>query len=573
MANKKKRVNTYWDNRAVSQEQKLHDQLPRLEKKVFNAYEEAQKYLTGQASSIYERYLNRSGKSKEEVAKILNTSVPLEELVELQRIAQTIEDPGIKKQVRSYLDGLAVKHRITRLDDLKAKSYIVSKQIADVQQIEQTDFYIDAIQEAYDQASAEAIIGKTEEQWIQPSEEDPQPYKYREDDNVIEIVDWQKREVVREIKLDKDPPVKFKELSTHETKNILTSEWKGNNYSERIWNDTDQLARRVEELFTVEAMIGMSELEMARELQSEFNVASNIAKRLIRTEANYMANQAKLKGWKNHGVEKYVIVAVLDLRTSKRCKDEDGEIYEVLKAEVSLNFPPFHPWCRTVVRAYFGKRTLSGTRTANDPVTGDTFTISMSDNYQKWEQKLQKKHGTEKVELKRQELLNFNRDEEQYNRYKELIGDDNMPDSVEDFQRMKYNNTEKYSFIKLDYRRRNYLINHPEAALPIREKLYLPEEKFSGYLFNKNNKSGWSKGKAFESRLGYNKDNYQELLDSIQSNASNYPVTKKAVDGYGQRYEQKIILYGLKNKPANVVVGWIDDGKEVRMTTALIKEV
>lgn len=519
MAQKNRKVVPYWDNRAVSQEQKLHDQLPVLESKVFNAYEKAQKYLTNQASHIYERYINRSGRTKEEVAKILNTSVPVEELVELQRLSKTIEDPGIKKQVRSYLDGLAAKHRITRLEDLKAKSYIVSKQIADMQQIEQTDFYIDAIQEAYDQSAAEAIIGRTEEQWIQPSEENPQPYKYREDDNVIEIVDWQKGEVVREIKLDKDPPVKFKELSTNETKNILTSEWKGRSYSESIWNDTEKLAKRVEELFTVESMTGMSELEMARELQSEFRVASNIAKRLIRTEANYMANQAKLKGWKNHGVKEYVIVAVLDLRTSQRCRDEDGEIYEVVKAVVSLNFPPFHPWCRTVVRAYFGKHTLSGTRTANDPITGETFTINMSDNYKKWEQKLQEKHGKEKIEINRKELFNFNRDEEQYNRYKELIGEKNMPDSVEDFQRIKYNNSVKYERIKKnvsDYQR------WTKADFP-------SEKSFEGHFESHKNE--------FD---GATKEEYRDIARDVLAQ----PVNDRYL-GYDTEYRR--IRYDLEN--------------------------
>lgn len=588
MAQKNRKVVPYWDNRAVSQEQKLHDQLPVLEKKVFNAYEKAQRYLTGQATAIYDRYINRSGRTKEDVEKILNTSVPAKELVELQRLAQTIEDPGIKKQVRSYLDGLAAKHRITRLEDLKAKSYIVSKQIADVQQIEQTDFYIDAIQEAYDQAATESIIGKTEEairdgfeiqDWKTgetvrlPREVDIGPvFKENNDYSKVEIVDWNTQKVVHIINLEKDSPVKFKELSTHETKNILASEWKGDNYSERIWNDTEKLAKRVEELFTVEAMTGMSELEMARELQSEFRVASNIAKRLIRTEANYMANQAKLKGWKNHGVERYVIVAVLDLRTSQRCRDEDGEIYEVVKAVVSLNFPPFHPWCRTVVRAYFGKHTLSGTRTANDPITGETFTINMSDNYKKWEQKLQEKHGKEKVEINRKELLNFNRDEEQYNRYKKLIGEENMPDSVEDFQRIKYNNDRHWQLTKLDYRRRKALIDRPELKLPNADRATIDDNKFSGYLFNEDSEKGYAKGRLFESRLGYNATNFDGLKQTIIDNLSNYPSSYKGDNQYGSRYEVNMILYNKNKVPTNVKTAWLVSGEKTHLTTALIEE-
>ena len=38
-------------------------------------------------------------------------------------------------------------------------------------------------------------------------------------------------------------------------------------------------------------------------------------------------------------------------------------------------------------------------------------------------------------------------------------------------------------------------------------------------------------------------------------------------------YEQKIVLYGLKGTPANVVVGWSADNKSVTMASAYIKEV
>lgn len=38
-------------------------------------------------------------------------------------------------------------------------------------------------------------------------------------------------------------------------------------------------------------------------------------------------------------------------------------------------------------------------------------------------------------------------------------------------------------------------------------------------------------------------------------------------------YEQKIILNGLKEKPANVIVGWSADENSVTMASAYIKEV
>jgi SPP1 gp7 family putative phage head morphogenesis protein len=49
------------------------------------------------------------------------------------------------------------------------------------------------------------------------------------------------------------------------------------------------------------------------------------------------------------GVKEYEILAVQDRRTSKVCKEQDGKIYKFNKMEVGVNYPPFHPNCRTTI--------------------------------------------------------------------------------------------------------------------------------------------------------------------------------------------------------------------------------
>lgn len=403
MYKKKTREFSYWEKRAVNQEEYIFRGLAPKEQKLTKAYLKAQDYLTGEVKKIYDRYLNKSGMSEDDVGKVLNTTVQPSDLVELQRLSKSITDKDVKKQVQAHLNGLAVKSRIIRLEDLKAKSFLISKQVADVQLKTSTDYYIDVIRDAYNQSAAEGIIGQTDKLLkkdfeIHNWQDGPVKfqgnqalanYSIKNNKPVVEIYDWQKQKVVKTIVLTSDAPVvEFKQLSTKYVNNILDSNWKGSNYSKRIWSDTDKLAKRLEELFTVEAMTGMSEREMTKAIANEFNQSIGIARRLIRTEANYVAGQAKLKGWKSHGVKQYVIVAVLDLRTSLICQGKDGKIYNVDEAICdgsNGNYPPFHPWCRTVVRAYFGKQTLLGERIANDPLSGDTFKIKQSDSYIKWE--------------------------------------------------------------------------------------------------------------------------------------------------------------------------------------------
>ena len=167
---------------------------------------------------------------------------------------------------------------------------------------------------------------------------------------------------------------------------------------------------------------------------------------------------------------------------------------------------------------------------------------------------------------------NAERDSKQYYRYKNIIGAD--IGSLEKFRQMKYNEPEKFSFIKLDYERRTELLKNPDKKLPNAENAILPEGKFTKYLFDGEHSNGLAKGRAISSRLGYIIENWHEFRDAIQKGAVKYPAVKKESDGHGQRYEQKMVLMGLKNNPANVVVGWIQrPNGEVSMTSAYLKEV
>ena len=85
---------------------------------------------------------------------------------------------------------------------------------------------------------------------------------------------------------------------------------------------------------------------------------------------------------------------------------------------------------------------------------------------------------------------------------------------------------------------------------------------------------GLAKGQAFTSRLGYDLNNWQELRNEILKRAAWYPATFRDNNGYGDRYSQKIVIYGNKRTPANVVVGWLcKPDKSVSMSSAYIKEV
>lgn len=441
----------YWLERNIADEEAMHRSLDAKERAILNAYQQANDYLDKEINKIYKRYLDKTGMSEDDVRKILNGTASLEDIAELNRMARDISDKEIQQQAKDYLKGMAVKARITHLEMLIGKSYMTLKQVADVQLSTQTDFYIDVIQEAYETAANEAIIGQTEQKLTVIEGQYPK-YVATKSQDKLQIRDASSDKLIKEVTLQADAKIpKFKELSTKYVKNILESDWKGSNYSKRIWGDTDALAKRLEELLTVKTLTGMSQSQMAKALAKEFETSMFVARRLIRTEANYFAGQAKLKAWREHGVERYVIIAVLDFRTSAICRHQDGKVYKVEDAIVGETYVPFHVWCRSVVAAYFGERTLDGKRTAIDRVTGKTMTIDQRTNYAEWEKLLIERHGKQDVETAKKKVKNYNADLNQFRRYKNVLKDD-VPNTLDDFQTLKYGDKHAYEAMVKKYR-------------------------------------------------------------------------------------------------------------------------
>ncbi len=404
-------MSDYWQKRAIKAEKKVNDGAKQLEDVVVRAYRQAQDYITKQVAKVFTRTKQQTGLDEDEAKRMLNQTVPVTELVELRRLAKDVSNPELQKQAKQRLTGLALKHRITRAEDLKAKAYISAKQVADVQLEKQTSFYIDTIHELYKEATAESIIR------------------------------------------DAQPSVKkgheFKQLSTKSVENILDSHWKGSNYSKRLWGDTEALAKRLEELFTVEALTGMSEFKMAQAIASEFDRSINVSRRLIRTEANYMANQGKLKAWQTRGIERYQIIAILDLRTSEICQHQDHKVYLVEDAEVGVTMPPFHPWCRSII-AYYSERLANTPRKAIDPITGKTVDIKGDATYNDWMDKLKDLHSDDEIEKMKQKTINLKKDTNDLSRMKSVLGA-SSPQTLEQYQELKYNGGSEWTKLKDNY--------------------------------------------------------------------------------------------------------------------------
>ena len=148
----------------------------------------------------------------------------------------------------------------------------------------------------------------------------------------------------------------FLELFGIENKDYINSEivdkiinypYAGKQFSDRIWANKDALLGWIEQDLATGLIRGLSIQKMAKALMDRLETAYYQSERLVRTETNYILNQAHLQGYKDAGLGRYRIDAHLDSRTSKICRQLDGKVFNIEDAVVGVNMPCFHPNCRT----------------------------------------------------------------------------------------------------------------------------------------------------------------------------------------------------------------------------------
>jgi SPP1 gp7 family putative phage head morphogenesis protein len=133
----------------------------------------------------------------------------------------------------------------------------------------------------------------------------------------------------------------FSTLNTRTVEGILGAKFYGENFSERIWGNTDKLAREVQGIIGSAIASGQGQEKTVREIRERFEVNKSSAARLVRTETNYFENNAEQEAYAEIGIKEWQFLATLDARTSEICRTHDGKIYPVGKGAI----PPLHPNC------------------------------------------------------------------------------------------------------------------------------------------------------------------------------------------------------------------------------------
>lgn len=398
----------YWEMREARNMYKDMQLAEDCAKELSVIYSKAAIYTAKQIEGIFNRFASKHHLTRDEAINLLSEadSKDFEKLLE----AYKNKTGAQKREVLAELEAPAYKSRMKRLDDINKSINKLINAIAS----KERDEIDKTMRKVYESSYHHAVY-----------------------------------EAARMSGLDlQTGPIDEGALET-----ILKKKWSGQNYSERVWNNTQKVADALKEELMIGALTGKTEKEMTDSINEQFLSGRNKARRLVRTESSYIHNEAHFQAYKDYGIEEYRFVATLDLRTSQICRERDGSVYRVNDKKIGVNAPPMHPWCRSTTIMNLDDETMHNLeRFARDPVTGERMKVPADETYKEWYQRMVEKHGAEAINTAGKSTKNYSSNKVQYQNYINVLGNKFVPDTLEEFQKIKYGNEKQWNDLKYKFR-------------------------------------------------------------------------------------------------------------------------
>lgn len=398
----------YWEMREARNMYKDMQLAEDCAKELSVIYSKAAVYTAKQIEGIFNRFASKHHLTRDEAINLLSEadSKDFEKLLE----AYKNKTGAQKREVLAELEAPAYKNRMKRLDDIDKSINRLINAVAS----RERDAIDKTMRKVYESSYHHAVY-----------------------------------EAARMSGLDlQTGPIDEGALET-----ILKKKWSGQNYSERVWNNTQKVADAIKEELMIGALTGKTEKEMTDSINEQFLSGRNNARRLVRTESSYIHNEAHFQAYKDYGIEEYRFVATLDLRTSQICRERDGSVYRVNDKKIGVNAPPMHPWCRSTTIMNLDDETMHNLeRFARDPVTGERMKVPADETYKEWYQRMVEKHGAEAINTAGKSTKNYSSDKVQYQNYINVLGNKFVPDTLEEFQKIKYGNEKQWNDLKYKFR-------------------------------------------------------------------------------------------------------------------------
>lgn len=179
-------------------------------------------------------------------------------------------------------------------------------------------------------------------------------------DSTLDIQDEIEKKLVdavdREVKRQAHILGEHVKIDETKVKAVVNSNFKGVNWSTRLWQDMAIVQKEVEKTTSNVLLRGRHPNEYIKDFKKQINTTTYNASRLLVTEsARVQAESQKLTYLKELGEDgEYKYVAKIDKKTSKICHSLNGKIFKVKDMIPGINAPPMHPWCRSTTVPHVG---------------------------------------------------------------------------------------------------------------------------------------------------------------------------------------------------------------------------
>lgn len=294
----------YWEDRAAGRMVGYTAKAESTADTLGKAYYATARYLQGEANDVFNAFTDKFELSIAEAETMLKNAPGKSMFEQMKTALATCTDEQRKQELETLLSSPAYAHRIGRLNDLDSKISDMCSRLANAEIGVDTEHLGDIIQSAYMQTVFDVTKGA-------------------------------------------DYRAAFDLIPESRVKAILSTNWSGQMFSRRVWDNTNALADGLKHDMLVGIMAGKSEQHMADDIMSRCSVGAFEARRLVRTETTCVANMAELYGYKELDIDEYEFSACLDSRTSDLCRELDGKVFKRNSAQAGVNLPPMHPFCRS----------------------------------------------------------------------------------------------------------------------------------------------------------------------------------------------------------------------------------
>lgn len=302
----KKKIDEYWTERALQQEQNAQIVADRYMAQIGQSLADYKHQLVSEIEKFYARYAVDNKMTHAEAKQYLTDKERREfKHVTLERFREMALNPDTPTPL---LDALSYRHRINRKEALLAEIERLTAELYG-----KPDGIHDKVTEAL---SDVYIKGKIHQA------------KNLAHFGIIE------------------KPI----LGVDAVKHKMASNWSGKTFSTNVWGHDAAVYKSISDTINKGLTGGWSIDRMARALSERTGVAYHRADTLVRTETTFYNNLATLDTIKELGGDHYEIVAVLDSRTSEICRLENHEVHSVKEYEPGRTAPPFHVRCRSTIR-------------------------------------------------------------------------------------------------------------------------------------------------------------------------------------------------------------------------------